>query len=189
MNVGWHYMSADWSRRSFFRRALAGAMALANTNALAAPVAPRSEGRLRLFNTHTGERLDVLYRDAMGAYRRDGLDALDHILRCHYTGEVGRMDLAVVEILDGVAGRFGTDREIHIVSGYRSPQYNELLRRRSEGVARHSLHPLGKAVDMRIPGVELDQLWRTALRLRAGGVGYYPRSDFVHLDAGRVRFW
>lgn len=182
-------MSTDWSRRSFFRRALAGAMALANTNALAATVAPRSEGRLRLFNTHTGERLDVLYRDATGAYRRDGLDAVDHILRCHHTGEVFGMDLAVIEFLNGVAGQFGPARDIHIVSGYRSSRYNELLRRRSEGVARGSLHLLGRAVDMRIPGVELDQLRRAALRLRAGGVGFYPRSDFVHLDSGRVRFW
>lgn len=181
-------MKRKYSRRTFLKLTLAGTAALLSAGALAT-VAPRAEGRLRLLNTHTGDRVDALYRDASGAYRQDGLDALNHVLRCHYTNEMTHMDPAVIEYLNAVDQTFGAGNEIEIISGYRSPRYNELLRSRSEGVAKHSLHLVGRAVDVRIHGVELDRLRRAAMKLRAGGVGFYPRSNFVHLDSGRVRAW
>lgn len=83
----------------------------------------------------------------------------------------------------------GADNELHIISGFRSPEYNQLLIRKGRGVIRHSLHLEGKAIDFRIPGVDLGTVRRVALSLERGGVGYYPRSGFVHLDSGAFRFW
>lgn len=181
-------MKHAWCRRTFLKLALAGSATLLGARAHAT-LTSRAEGRLRLLNTHTGERVDALYRDASGAYRRDGLAALNHVLRCHYTNETANIDPAIIEYLNAVDGMFGAGNEIEIISGYRSPRYNELLRRRGTGVAKHSLHLVGRAVDVRIRSVELDRLRRAALQLRAGGVGFYPRSNFVHLDSGRVRAW
>jgi uncharacterized protein YcbK (DUF882 family) len=174
-------------RRNFLLTALGGGLAVVS-NCGWANLAP-FEARLRLFNTHTGERIDALYRDAKGEYRTDALAALDELFRCHHTGEVARMDTAMLDFLNQVSTRVGPEREIHIVSGYRSPAYNALLRERGRGVAKHSLHLEGRAVDVRIPGVRLAALHETALQLKLGGVGFYPKSDFVHLDSGRVRRW
>lgn len=181
-------MKRKHCRRTFLKLTLAGTAVLLSSGARAM-VGPRAEGRLRLLNTHTGERVDVLYRDAAGTYRQDGLEAINHVLRCHYTNEMTHMDKAVIEYLNAIDKACGATNEIQIISGYRSPRYNELLRRRSEGVAKHSMHLVGRAVDVRIGGVELDRLRRAALQLRAGGIGFYPRSNFVHLDSGRFRAW
>jgi uncharacterized protein YcbK (DUF882 family) len=145
-------------------------------------------GRLRLFNIHTRETLDTAFREANGRYDARALEAINHLLRCHYTEKVTAIDPAVIEFLDGVRTRVGGD-EIHVVSGYRAPEYNEWLLRRGHGVAKHSLHLVGKAIDVRLPGVRLADVRRTALDLGRGGVGYYPASDFVHLDSGRPRSW
>jgi len=175
-------------RRNFLLTALGGGLALMS-NCGWANTAPLPEARLRLFNTHTGERIDALYRDARGEYRNDALGALNELFRCHHTGEVARMDLAVLDFLNQASSHVGAEREIHVISGYRSPAYNALLRARGHGVAKHSLHLEGRAVDVRIPGVRLASLHEAALKLKLGGVGFYPGSDFVHLDSGRVRRW
>jgi uncharacterized protein YcbK (DUF882 family) len=155
------------------------------------PIALASDGAggaLRLYNIHTAERLQVTYRDASGRYDAGALRALNHLLRCHATGEVAEMDLAVIEFVNLVDQRLGRGHEFHIISGYRSSEYNARLLRRG-GVVRHSLHLVGRAIDIRIPGVDLRTVRQTALSLAYGGVGYYPRSSFVHLDSGPLRSW
>ncbi|MBI4715677.1 MAG: DUF882 domain-containing protein [Nitrospirae bacterium] len=180
-----------WNRRTFLKASLAGTLLFFGTAGRSGATIPDRlpEGRLLLYNTHTEERLDVLYRDPENGYRPDALDSLNRILRCHYTQQTAEMDLRVIEFVNAVDKQLGGGHEIHIISGYRSPEYNDLLIRKGRNVARHSLHLSGKAIDIRIPKVGLDILKRTAHSLRYGGVGYYPKSGFVHLDSGRFRSW
>jgi uncharacterized protein YcbK (DUF882 family) len=131
----------------------------------------------------------VRYRLPSGAYDPDALAALNRLLRCHFSGRVASMDVRVIEFLNAVDRRLGGPHDIHVISGYRSPEYNAWLIRHGSGAAKHSLHMDGRAVDVRIPAVGLDALRRAALSLDYGGVGYYARSGFVHLDSGRPRFW
>ena len=147
------------------------------------------EGELSFYNVHTDERLRVRYRDESGGYDLAALDEVNHILRCHHTGEVAAIDPRVIEHLNLVQKSLGGAGEIHVISGYRSPEYNALLVRRSRRAARHSLHVEGRAVDFFIPGVRPREIRQAALKLRYGGVGYYPRADFVHLDCGPFRSW
>lgn len=152
-----------------------------------APVA--AEYRLRLFHTHTGERLNIVYRRG-DIYIPEALARLDEYLRDHRTGAVLAYDPRVFELLHDINARLGRqDGEIDIVCGYRSPWSNEFLRTRGHGVALHSLHMQAKAIDIRMPGVESSSLRDAALALHRGGVGYYAKSDFVHVDVGRVRRW
>jgi len=183
-----------YDRRTILKAAAGGAFLLLSGKAFprlasAAALPPAAEGRLSLFNTHTGERLSADYRDGRGEYDPEAVSAVNRILRCHYTQQVAEMDLRVVDFLHAVDRSLGGGNEIHIVSGFRSPEYNEKLVRRGQGVARHSLHLQGKAIDFRIPKVSLPSLREAALRLQEGGVGYYPGSGFVHIDSGRFRAW
>ncbi|HUO77649.1 MAG TPA: DUF882 domain-containing protein [Thermodesulfovibrionales bacterium] len=145
-------------------------------------------GTLSLYNIHTDERLEVTYRKASGEYDQEALRALNWVMRCHYTGQVADMDVNVIEFLNMVDKQLGGNNDIHVISGFRSHEYNQLLVERGRHVARNSLHVQGKAIDISIPKVDLVLLKDTALNLRYGGVGYYPR-DFVHLDSGRFRTW
>jgi uncharacterized protein YcbK (DUF882 family) len=188
-------------RRSFLKAAVFGASAAifsrpaflhAEEKAAPSPdLNPRKlpEGRLSLYNIHTEEKLTVTYRKESGDYDAEALKALNWILRCHYTNLVANIDIAVLEIVNLVGRIAGGDRMIHVISGFRSSAYNQLLAREGHGVAKHSLHMLGKAIDFRIPAVDLFNIRETAMKLHLGGVGYYPKSDFVHLDSGRFRFW
>ena len=146
------------------------------------------ERRLVLFNTHTREKLDVCY--ARGeSYRSEALSAVNHILRDHRTNEVNPIDPRLLDLLCAIRSKAGPDACLHIISGYRSPGTNRRLRQQGRGVARKSLHMQGHAADIRIPGLATSRLRRMALTLRQGGVGYYPQSDFVHVDIGPVRSW
>lgn len=153
----------------------------------ASPVPP--PGRLSLYVTHTREAATITYRDEAGRYDPAALDRLDHLLRCHATGEVASIDVRTIEFLRAVDQALGGDREIHVISGFRSAAYNTWLVRHGSGVAARSLHLEGRAIDVRFPGRSLEDVRRVALAAGAGGVGYYPASDFVHLDSGRVRSW
>ncbi len=144
---------------------------------------------LSLLNTHTGERLNVAYRTPAGAYDPTALGELDHLLRCHHTNEIHPIDPRTLDYLALLDQQLGGGHDIHIISAYRSPRYNALLESKGRGVARKSLHLQGRALDVRIPGVQLARLKEAALLLGRGGVGYYPRSDFVHIDSGPVRRW
>ena len=180
-----------WTRRSFIASSLAAASALlpAPRGRAAAAVPGSAPGRLALYNVHTGEGLTVVYRDADGRYDREGLDRLNRVLRCHYTGETAPIDLRVIEFLRAVDLGLGGNREIHVISGFRSAVYNAWLVRRGSGVSTHSLHLVGRAIDVRFPALALAAVRRIALDLGVGGVGYYPASGFIHLDSGRVRSW
>ncbi|HSH13074.1 MAG TPA: DUF882 domain-containing protein [Desulfurivibrionaceae bacterium] len=179
------------SRRTFLKATLAGALTwygLAGT--AQANVAPASQGtNLSLYNTHTGERLSVDLRNLDGAYDPSALEALNRLHRCHHTNEQTVMDVCTLEYLNLVDKGLGGGHEIHVISAYRSPKYNELLIRKGHRVARHSLHLSGRAIDISFPSVGLEEVRRTALALRRGGVGFYPRDGFVHLDSGGVRTW
>lgn len=145
--------------------------------------------RLRMSNTHTDERIDVEYFEH-GALVPDALAAIGRFLRDVRTGEVHRIDPAVLDIAWSLARAVGQPLgTFEIVSGYRSPATNAMLHERSRGVAVHSLHVEGRAIDLRLSGVRTDRLRDAALALARGGVGYYEASDFVHVDSGRVRRW
>ena len=165
-------------------------VSLAAKHPPAAPIAAASaEHHLRLYHTHTGERIDIVYRRG-DTYLPEAEAQLDNFLRDHRTGEVKHYDPHVFDILSDLAAALGRpDAEIEIICGFRTSWSNEYLRARSSGVARNSLHMQAHAIDIRIPGVDTLALRNAALALGRGGVGYYPRSGFVHVDTGRVRTW
>lgn len=145
---------------------------------------------LQFEHTHTGERLSLAYA-AGGRYVDAALDAVRHFLRDFRNGATHPIDPGLLDQLHGLATITATHAPFQVISGYRSPATNELLRREGHGVAAHSLHLQGRAIDIRLADIPLADLREAALSLRAGGVGYYPSadSDFVHIDTGRVRFW
>jgi uncharacterized protein YcbK (DUF882 family) len=147
------------------------------------------ERHIRLYHTHTGERIDIVYRRG-DDYLPEAEAQLDHFLRDHRTGDVKHYDPRVFDILSDLSAAVGhPNAEIEVICGYRTPWSNEFLRARSAGVAKHSQHMEAHAIDIRIPGVDTLNLRNAALALGRGGVGYYPRSGFVHVDTGRVRTW
>ena len=172
------------------RQVLTGALGLAGAALLgpAARAAAAGPKSLSLLNLHTGERLKATFFED-GAYVPDALAAMDHLLRDFRTGDVHPIAPGLFDLITAVQGRLETDQTVHVISGYRSPHTNAMLHARSDGVASGSLHMKGEAMDIRIPGVELAHLRAAALDLKRGGVGYYPASDFVHVDVGRVRRW
>jgi uncharacterized protein YcbK (DUF882 family) len=148
-------------------------------------LAPRE---LSMRNLHTGERVQVRYFED-GRYLPAAMKQLNHLLRDHRSGEAAVMDQRLFDQLHVVAAEARCVPDFEIISGYRSPATNEKLRERSEGVARQSLHTQARAMDVRIPRVSCSRLREIAIGLQLGGVGYYAKSDFVHLDTGRVRTW
>src|SRR5277367_3852540 len=147
--------------------------------------------QLRMTNLHTGESLDVVYRVG-DTYVPDALEKLNYFLRDHYTQDVVRYEPKEFDVLHALMARLGkTNEVIAVVCGYRTPETNAALRHGSAktGVAEHSQHMEGHAIDLRVPGVSTVQLRNAALSLHAGGVGYYPVSQFVHVDVGPVREW
>lgn len=181
-------LACDWiSRRGFLAL---GCMTLASWSfpGRAAAVRGTPPKTLAFYNTHTGESLETCYwRD--GGYRPGALADIDVILRDHRSGEVKPIDRGLLDLLFDLKTSAGTTGPFHVISGYRSAVTNATLRKRSRGVASRSLHLVGKAVDIRIPGLKTKALRDAALKLRAGGVGYYPGPAFVHVDVGRVRRW
>ena len=143
---------------------------------------------ITLKNLHTDEALDAVYWDA-GSYVPDALEAVNHVLRDFRTGEVHRIDPRLLDVLADLRAATGSSLPYQVISGYRSPATNALLRERSAEVARHSLHMDGWAIDLYLDDVALDRLHRAALELGRGGVGYYPVTRFVHIDVGPVRHW
>jgi uncharacterized protein YcbK (DUF882 family) len=147
--------------------------------------APRE---LSMVSTHTGESLAIRYFET-GQYLPAALQRLNHLLRDHRTGEVKAIDPALFDRLHALALCARCAPRYEIISGYRSPATNLLLRETGSGVAKHSLHMDGRAIDVRLAGTSCGRLRDLALAQQCGGVGYYAKSDFVHLDTGRVRAW
>jgi uncharacterized protein YcbK (DUF882 family) len=175
--------------------ALAGAAAAfgLTPRAFAVPAADTVPGvetvrRLTLKNLHTPEELEVVYRRG-DQYVPEALAQIEVILRDYRTGEGHPMDPHLLDILYEVAQSVRVDPVFTVISGYRSPQTNAMLHERSAGVASHSLHMEGRAIDVRLTLVNCADLADKALEMQRGGVGYYRQSDFVHLDTGRVRTW
>jgi uncharacterized protein YcbK (DUF882 family) len=143
---------------------------------------------LLMYNIHTDQKIDVRYY-AQGRYQPDALKKINYILRDYRTGEIKPIRKELLNLLYTVSGAIGRSPRFHIISGYRSPETNAMLRKRSKAVAKNSLHMEGEAVDIRIPGCDTRWLRNVCMKLKAGGVGYYPESDFVHVDVGPVRYW
>ncbi len=183
----------DPTRRALLRRiGCAAAVCALPGTALARPLmavtsAPEPR-RLRFYHTHTRSRLELAYHDG-DRYLPDALERIDVFLRDFRTRDVHPIDPGLLDILSTMQSTFGPDRRFEVISGYRSPITNEHLRSRTDGVAKASLHMQGRAIDVRLAGVNTNQLRRAATDLGRGGVGYYPESDFVHLDTGRFRTW
>ena len=147
-----------------------------------------SKRTLSLYNTHTQENLKAVYWSE-DQYLPDALESINHILRDHRNGKTKDIDKGLLNLLYRINLNIKYCKSFHIISGYRSPETNDYLRRRSRGVAQRSLHLTGQAADIRIPGCQLSYLRDVSRKLKAGGVGYYPSSNFVHVDTGRVRYW
>lgn len=167
---------------------------MAASAGLAAPVLISSKAHaaqtrsVSFESLHTGERLKAVYW-AEGDYVPEALGRVDWVLRDHRNNLVHRIDPRLLDLLDRLRRTLGTTEPYQVISGYRSPASNSMLAAASTGVARNSLHQQGVAIDIRVPGVPLARLRDAAKSLQAGGVGYYARSDFVHVDIGRVRSW
>ena len=175
-------------RRSFLKTSAVLASALSvPAMARAASAAPH-ERVLRLYNTHTGESIKSVFW-AEGDFIPDALVDINKLLRDHRSNTVATMDPKLLLLLDSVSAKFGGSEVLHVISGYRSPETNAKLAKASGGVAKHSMHLDGKAIDIRLPGRDLAKLHKAALAMQGGGVGYYPSSQFVHMDTGRVRNW
>ena len=144
--------------------------------------------RLALYNVNTGESYNAVFW-ANDYYIPQGLKSLDWALRDFHTNTTHPIDPRLLDLLSALQQKLEIDEPFLLTSGYRTPETNAMLAARSDGVAHHSLHMDGLALDWRVPGRTLDQLHRVALARRGGGVGYYPASDFVHTDVGRVRYW
>lgn len=180
-------------KTGFTRRAFLGGLVAASsmlaTDPLFAAVFKSPERKLRLHNLHTGERIKLTYW-AEGEYIEESMQDISRLLRDHRTGDVHLMDRELLDLLYGIQEKTEThSKGFHIISGYRSPKTNKMLRKNSNGVAKLSLHMTGKAIDIRIPKHNLRKLQKAAISMKAGGVGYYAKSNFLHVDTGRVRRW
>lgn len=175
------------NRRNFLRLT-----AFAAAGMIAAPafakIGPLRQRPLSFYNIHTGESLHTDYW-AGGNYVPEGLAEINHILRDYRTNEVKAIDPRLLDLLYALQLKLGSRQAFHIISGYRSPATNAFLHAHSSGVASHSLHMDGMAADIFLPDRPLQTLRQAALSLERGGVGYYPKSNFVHVDVGRVRQW
>jgi uncharacterized protein YcbK (DUF882 family) len=150
--------------------------------------AARPEKSLAIYNPHTGEGLRTVYW-FRGKYLTSALRDFDYLLRDYRANEVKSIDLQLLDLLYSMSTMLETNEPFYVISGYRSPSTNAMLRLSNAGVAEHSLHIEGKAADIRLPGRDASYIRRAAVTLQAGGVGYYPYSKFVHVDTGPVRYW
>ncbi len=168
-----------------------GAAALAIASPLKGALAalpPAGVRTLALVSTHTDEKISATYW-RNGVYDKGALKDINYLLRDFRTGDVAAIDPGLLDLLVELHHRAGSRKPFHVISGYRSPKTNALLASASDGVAKRSLHMDGKAIDIRLHDVALSDLRQTALGMKAGGVGYYKKSDFIHVDTGRVRQW
>ncbi len=177
------------------RRALLGAFAA--TAVVAAPTYSNAAGflrgggdirRIRMYSGRTGERIDMIYW-VDGKYIKDAVKEVNHFMRDWRTDQVKDMDLRTIDIMAASHNLLDVDEPYTLLSGYRSPQTNAMLRSRSRRVAKNSLHMKGQAADLRLSSRSVSQMAKAAISCRAGGVGKYYRSNFVHMDCGDIRSW
>jgi len=181
-------------RRSFLKSSamlasvLGAPAVLKSAKAAPAPAVSSNERVVRLYNTHTGESLRSIFW-AEGQFIPEAMQDINKLLRDHRNNKIAAIDPQLMVLLDRISAQYDNHPTIHVISGYRSPESNAKLHENTAGVAKHSLHMEGKAIDVRIPGQDLARLHKIVMAEKAGGVGYYPDSEFVHMDVGRVRYW
>ncbi len=178
------------SRRRFIRHVAYGTLLTLGSPIIAEAAKIRfpSHKTLSFKNTHTGDKLKLTYFEK-GHYVKSALKEIDFMLRDYRTDDVFPIDTALLDQLHDLRLMLGVNRPFQVISGYRSPKSNARLRSHSSGVAKKSLHMQGKAIDIRVEGLDIRKIRNAAVAMRRGGVGYYPKSDFVHLDTGKFRFW
>ena len=178
------------SRRRFFKQVAGGTLLTLGTPAIAQAAKGRfpAHKTLALEHTHTGEKLKLTYFEK-DHYVKGALREINYLLRDFRTGDICSIDVELLDQLHDLQSVLGTKRPFHIISGYRSAATNNKLYEETSGVAQHSLHIEGRAIDIRLEGISSNRIRHAALAMQRGGVGYYPESDFVHLDTGKVRFW
>ena len=161
---------------------------LSSPSTLLASLVRLEEKTLSFYHTHTLKELSIVYF-RNGSYIPKALTTINNFLKDFRTGDIHPIDPALLDLLHDLRQASGTKEFFEVISGYRSPQTNAMLQGHSGGVASHSLHMLGKAIDIRLPSFNTGRLHQIALAFQRGGVGYYPQSDFIHLDTGHVRTW
>ncbi len=176
------------SRRHFLKVAGGSIVVASGIPSIAQASYPDKPRHLVMNNLHTGESVESRYFNGID-YNEGELSRLDHLCRDFRRNEVHPMDRRLFDQISTIQSLLGTDAEVQVISGYRSPATNEALRSKSNGVAKKSFHMLGQAMDFRLDGVDLKQVREAAISLKAGGVGFYPRSNFLHIDTGPVRNW
>lgn len=181
--------NVELSRRGFLTSMAGVAMTLAAPGVIAStlPVSARDR-ELSFYNTHTGEKLSATFW-SNGHFLKDGIEEISWLMRDHRAGTASPMDPQLLNLLHQLQAKVDHKGAFHVISGYRSPATNNMLNKNTSGVAKRSYHMLGKAIDVRLPGLDTRQLHKVAKSLKSGGVGYYSSSNFVHLDVGRVRYW
>lgn len=184
-------MKKNFGRREILQMGIitaAATLILPRKTAASAHFPPLAERRLTVYNVHFDEYLETVYwKDHH--YIPEALADINHIFRDRVTGKIKDIEPGLLDLLFQVQQKLGYHKPVHIVSGYRTPRANAYLKKTTKGVAWNSLHMYGKAVDIRLPGNSLNSVRRTAIELGQGGVGYYPHSNFVHIDIGSVRYW
>jgi uncharacterized protein YcbK (DUF882 family) len=180
-------------RRDVLKVGMAGFLAsivplFASRKAFAAMGGDYGLSRVSFRHTHTGESFSGVYR-AGDKYLPEAFERLNYILRDFRTKEVFPMDPRVLDIISLVQAKTQTGKPMEILSGYRCPRTNAMLRHETSGVAKNSFHMYGQAIDFRMPGYNTSRLRKIAMDVKSGGVGYYPKSDFVHVDTGKIRHW
>lgn len=180
------------AKRRFLKHMLCGGLCAINASSIATAAVRHSTAfthkTIALHQPNTDNRLTLTYFEK-GRYIKEALHEIDFLLRDYHTGDVHRIDPILIDQLYDLNQILGVRKPIQVISGYRSPHTNANLRNQSHRVAKHSLHMEGRAIDIRIEGVSTAALKKAALAMRRGGVGYYPRSNFVHLDTGDIRSW
>jgi uncharacterized protein YcbK (DUF882 family) len=174
------------NRRRFILSCMGTAASLASMPAWS--IVPTPQRSLSFYSLHTGESVKATYWSE-GQYINTELQMINEVLRDHRTDEIHSIDTKLLDQLFMLQNSMGNESAFHVISGYRSPATNHKLRSKSNGVAKRSLHMQGRAIDVRLPGSRLADLQKTARALKLGGVGYYQKSDFIHIDTGRVRYW
>lgn len=180
--------SAKFARRKFLKYTIAAAATSTFSNIIHASTNSSSERTLEFINLHTDEKLRSSYW-VDGEYDTNSLSEINYVLRDHRANEVHEIDTNLIEVLHTLHSTVGSKSPFHIISAYRSPATNEKLRGQTNGVAKRSLHMQGLAIDIRLPDVDLMHLRDAAISLQAGGVGYYAKSNFLHIDMGKPRSW
>lgn len=180
----------SFDRREFLKLSVGAFTATFLPLQTLAATLPKTDSRRRLsfYNTHTRESIDICYFD-QGAYCSDAFDQINYILRDHRAHEMHPIDVRLLDQLYAIKRKVRPKTPFYVISGYRSPATNSMLRQKTTGVARRSYHTKGQAIDIRLPGYRTERLRDLCLAMKSGGVGYYAKSDFVHLDTGPVRCW